>query len=208
MKNKESYYITVKTFILHYSLVFLLFSFLSFNSACQPSIKMGNLLFHVSEEPNAITDVTGGLMIDHVAIAVSEDSVIEAIGRGVVITPIKDIMQQPGHYLIARVRKADGKQSVANARHYLGCAYDSLFLPDNDAIYCSELVQSSFVNKKGDRLFEPIPMSFHDSTGVITPYWQAFYARQGMKVPEGEPGTNPSELARRHQIVFRSSRPY
>ena len=147
-------------------------------------------------------------MIDHVAIAVSKDSVIEAIGRGVVITPIKDIMQQPGHYLVARVRNADCKQSVSNARSYLGCSYDSLFLPDNEAIYCSELVQLSYVDKKGDQLFEPIPMSFHDYTGAITPYWRDFYSRQGLKVPEGEPGTNPSELSRRPQIVFRSSKPY
>ena len=168
---------------------------------------MGDLLFHVTEEANAITDVTGG-MIDHVAIVVSKDCIIEAVGKGVVITPVKDLKQQSGYYLVARVRKADCRMSVNNARRYLGCAYDSLFLPDNNAIYCSELVQLSYVNKKGDRLFEPIPMSFHDSTGVITPYWQKFYARHGMTVPEGKPGTNPSELARRRHIVFRSSIPY
>lgn len=184
-----------------------LFILCSLLCGCQPSLKMGDLLFHVTEEANAITEVTAG-MIDHVAIAVSKDSVIEAVGKGVVMTSVKDLRKQPGHFLVARVRNADGKQSVANARHYLGCAYDSLFLHDNDAIYCSELVQFSFVDKKGDRLFEPIPMSFHDSTGAITPYWQEFYARRHMKVPEGEPGTNPSELARRRQIVFRSSRPY
>ena len=51
------------------------------------AIHPGDLLFHVSSEANAITDVTPG-MIDHVAIALSKDSVIEAIGRGVVVTPV------------------------------------------------------------------------------------------------------------------------
>ena len=92
------------------------------------------------------------------------------------------------------------KQSIANAKHYLGRPYDRLYLPDNDAIYCSELVQFSFVNKHGKRLFAPIPMSFHDASGRITDYWIQFYAKHNMEVPEGEPGTNPGELSQRKEI--------
>lgn len=40
-------------------------------SSCQ-SLSMGDLLFHVVEKGNAITDVTPG-MIDHVAIVISKD---------------------------------------------------------------------------------------------------------------------------------------
>ena len=158
-----------------------------------------DLLFHVTPQPNAITDVTPG-MIDHVAIVLNSDSVIEAIGRGVVITPIDSLRQQSGYYLIGRVKGVHRSSSIAHARTYLGRPYDYLYLPDNEAIYCSELVQLSFVDKQGNRLFESIPMSFHDDSGQITDYWRSFYEEYGMGVPEGHPGTNPSELSRRQQI--------
>lgn len=168
-------------------------------SAAAQHLKPGDLLFHVPAAANHITDVTPA-MIDHVAIVLSEDSVIEAKHRGVVTTPIDSLRRQEGYYIIGRVRRADRIRSLANARRYLGRKYDFIFLPDNEDIYCSELVQLSFVDKKGRPLFTTIPMSFHDSTGRITDYWTQFYARRGMTVPEGRPGTNPAELSRRKAV--------
>ena len=168
---------------------------------CSP-LHTGDLLFHVVSQGNAITDVTPG-MIDHVAIVMSRDSVIEAVGKGVKTTPIDSLRQQDGYYLMARVKGADSKQSLRNALQYLGRPYDRLYLPDNDAIYCSELVQLSFVDKHGKRLFSPIPMSFHDATGRITDYWRQFYAKHQLEVPEGEPGTNPGELSQRTNVKLK-----
>ena len=167
-------------------------------ASCQ-SLSTGDLLFHVVEKGNAITDVTPG-MIDHVAIVLSKDSVIEAVGSGVKTTPLDSLRQQEGYYIIGKVRGADPILSVANARRYLGRPYDRLYLPDNDAIYCSELVLFSMVDKEGHRLLSPIPMSFHDASGRITPYWQQFYKEQGMEVPEGWPGSNPGELSKRKMV--------
>ena len=167
-------------------------------ASCQ-SLSTGDLLFHVVAKGNAITDVTPG-MIDHVAIVICKDSVIEAVGRGVKTTPLDSLRRQEGYYIIGRVRRADPTRSIANARQYLGRPYDRLYLPDNDAIYCSELVQLSFVDKQGVHLFSPIPMSFHDATGRITDYWRQFYAKYQLEVPEGEPGTNPGELSQRSEV--------
>ena len=167
-------------------------------ASCQ-SLSTGDLLFHVVEKGNAITDVTPG-MIDHVAIVLSKDSVIEAVGSGVKTTPLDSLRQQEGYYIIGKVRGVDPILSVANARRYLGRPYDRLYLPDNDAIYCSELVLFSMVDKEGHRLLSPIPMSFHDASGRITPYWQQFYKEQGMEVPEGWPGSNPGELSKRKMV--------
>ena len=151
------------------------------------------------EQDNAITAVTPG-MIDHVAIVISKDSVIEAVGQGVKTTPIDSLRLQPGYYLIGKVKGIDRKQSMQNVRRYLGRSYDHLFLADNEAIYCSELVQLSYVNDKGEALFTCIPMSFHDASGNILSYWTQFYARYQMDVPEGQPGTNPGELSQRSNI--------
>ena len=169
------------------------------------TVRQGDLLFHVAPQHNAITSVTPG-MIDHVAIAVSKDSVIEAVKEGVKLTAINELWQQEGYYIISKVREADCKQSVKNARSYLGRSYDHVFLADNEDIYCSELVQLSFVDKQGKRLFETIPMSFHDETGQVTEYWQRFYAERGMQVPEGEPGSNPGELSQRSCIIIKGKR--
>ena len=159
----------------------------------------GDLLFHVASKDNAITDVTPG-MIDHVAIVITRDSVIEAVSRGVKTTPIDSLRRQEGYYLIGKVIGADRKASIAHARQYVGRAYDALFLKDNEDIYCSELVQFSFVDTQGKPIFSPIPMSFHDATGNITDYWKNFYEKRGMNVPEGQPGTNPSELSQRENV--------
>ena len=168
-------------------------------SSCHTSrLQVADLLFHVSAEPNAITEVTPG-MIDHVAIYLGGDSVIEAVGKGVVITPLDSLFRQDGYYLAGRT-STNKKTTIARSLTFLGRAYDYLYLPDNEEIYCSELVQRSYVDKKGNLLFSTIPMSFHDNTGSITSYWRDFYARHGMDVPEGEPGTNPAELSQRDNV--------
>ena len=59
------------------------------------TVRQGDLLFHVAPQHNAITSVTPG-MIDHVAIAVSKDSVIEAVKEGVKLTAINELWQQEG----------------------------------------------------------------------------------------------------------------
>lgn len=164
-------------------------------------LKSGDLLFHLTKKSNAITDVTPG-MIDHVAIYLGGDSVIEAVERGVVITPLDSLCMQEGRYLVGRVNKLCRKASLRKALTFLGRHYDRLYLPDNADIYCSELVQLSYVDKKGKRLFGTIPMSFHDKTGRITDYWTQFYAQHNMQVPEGLPGTNPGELSQRKNVLL------
>ena len=160
---------------------------LLFAGCASQRLHEGDLLFHVTDRQSAITEVTPG-MIDHVAIVLSADSVIEAVGRGVVVTPISELLKQDGYFVVGR---------VSDASRFLGRSYDYLYLPDNDEIYCSELVQLSFVNKKGQPLFTTVPMSFHDSSGQVTAYWVQFYAEHHMTVPEGHPGTNPGELSQR-----------
>lgn len=162
-------------------------------------LKRGDLLFHVAPSHNAITRVTPG-MIDHVAVYLGHSQVIQAVSRGVVVTPLDSLRRQAGHYLVGRVRNLDRNASLTNARTFLGRHYDYLYLPDNADIYCSELVQKSFVDNHGQPIFTTIPMSFHDDTGQITDFWIKFYAKYNMSVPEGQPGTNPGEMSRHPSV--------
>lgn len=168
-------------------------------------LRDGDLLFIVNESTNNITAVTcgvDGLGIDHVAIF-AEGNVIEAIPeRGVVEIPLDSFLfrlSEKEAVLVGRVDGLDVRTSLGNARGFIGLPYDDIFMPSDSAVYCSELVQKSFVFKVRDGIgsvFGTIPMSFHDSTGNVTEFWTRFYALRGLSVPEGAPGTNPGQLSR------------
>ena len=186
-------------------------------------LRGGDLLFVVNGQGNNITDVTDGvdgLGIDHIAVF-SDGNVIEAIPEyGVVEKPLDSFwvrLSDRESVLVGRIEGLDVEESVTNARKFLGKPYDDIFMPSDSAIYCSELVQKSFVFKDGLKerdqnvkevdskatgsgtkhfVFGTIPMSFHDSTGNVTEFWAKFYSARGLAVPEGEPGTNPGQLSR------------
>ena len=115
------------------------------------NLKNGDLLFVVNGHGNNITSVTkgvDGLGIDHVAVF-SQGNIIEAIPEyGVVESPLDSFMVRLSDgesVLVGRVEGLDVDASVANARKLLGKPYDDIFMPSDSAIYCSELVQKSFV---------------------------------------------------------------
>lgn len=173
------------------------------------TLRRGDLLFHITEQENHITGVTGG-NADHVAIFLGGDSVLEAVPRlGVGITRLNHLLtREQGMYLVGRVRNADVEGSLSRAMTYIGQAYDSLYLPNDDAIYCSELVELAYYDKYGHKIFHTTPMSFHDSSGQITDYWKQFYGRQNMDVPEGEAGTNPSNILKSRHVKIKKFKSY
>ena len=139
----------------------------------------GDLLFCIADEDNAITDVTqgiDGMKIEHVGIYYNKNVIEATKSRGVCLTPIDSFISNNGRrVIIGRVDNADVKQSIENALKYKGLPYDTLFMPDNRAMYCS-------------------------ASGTITSFWIDFYKQRGMEVPEGWPGSNPGELSRRECV--------
>lgn len=180
--------------------------------AAQQKLQEGDLLFCCTDTANAITAVTSGvegLPIDHVAIfhRIGGDEgvpyVIEAVKPQVRLTPIERFLDENGAVLVGRLNvDVDVAKSVRHCLAMVGKPYDDLYLPSDSALYCSELVQLNYVNHQGHLIFEPVPMSFHDETGLVTDYWRDFYGQHGMAVPEGLPGTNPGELSSRSQITI------
>ena len=173
------------------------------------SLCEGDLLFCAQVKGNNITDVTqgvGGMKIDHVAIFHRQGGrtfALEAIHSGVGLTPTDSFMARREVVLAARLRDTLGvARSVERALGFIGRPYDFNFMPDDSAFYCSELVQKCYRDSRGELVFKPIPMSFHDQSGRITPYWHDYYARQGLQVPEGEPGSNPGDLSRSAAICI------
>lgn len=189
----------------HFYIIILLVA-CSLNSWAQEILE-GDLLFaYSSTAGKAISEATvhdsSALPIYHVAIATWVNGklyALEAMDEGVVLTPYNRFSERTrskGGMLVGRLHDRSGvDQSVSNAMEHLGKPYDDLYLIDTQEIYCSELVQLSYVNGKGQRLFPLIHMSFHDAQGRILDYWREHYAKHGMAVPEGALGTNPAQIA-------------
>lgn len=184
---------------------------LSATAACAQSLSLhdGDLIFISPAAPNAITASTGhaeGISYDHVAIfhliGGTLPYVIEATPPRVCLTQLDSLLASSPRATLARVNVPfDTTATIAAALRFVGRPYDFYFEPNDSAIYCSELVQKSFVNHNGKPLFSTIPMSFHDADGQILDYWKQRYAAKGKRVPDGEPGTNPNELISRSQIT-------
>ena len=158
---------------------------------------------------NAIAQSTG--QYTHVAIIEvkgEQINVFEAIpGRGVVCRSfshfLSDLEQDhPGQELKNYVKILCpnvlfcGDSVVARARRFLGQPYDDYFLPDNGRMYCSELVYECFLDSVGEHVFCQRPMNFKNQDGKVPLYWQQHFQRLGVEIPQGLPGTNPSDMAR------------
>ena len=89
----------------------------------------------------------------------------------------------------------DTADVISRANRFLWEPYDDAFLPDNDQLYCSELIYECFW-KNGEHLFEAKPMNWRDADGKIPEYWIEHFRKLGVPVPEGVLGTNPTDMAK------------
>ena len=160
-----------------------------------------DLIFHVPAEGNNITEVTSGdgtIKADHVAVffrVADVPLIIDATYRGVCVRRADSLTAEKGTCVFVRVKGVERKETIKNLMSFLGRPYDYKFYADDSEIYCSELVQKSFVGVDGSFIFKTIPMSFHDSKGKVTEYWKEYYRRRwNIPVPEGEEGTNPADI--------------
>lgn len=155
----------------------------------------------------------GARQIDytHVGIALcanGADSVLEASTEGVRTVALKDFLAEAGSIhgrpavVAMRLRDTSGLAvSLLRARTCLGLPYDYSFRPDNGRLYCSELVWESYRRADGTPVFPARPMNFRAEDGTMPRYWVALFEKLGEPIPEGEPGTNPNEMARDPQLV-------
>ena len=172
--------------------------------AQETRLRPGDLLFYADTEGMgaAVKESTG--QYTHVAMVVEVgDSVwiVDATQRyGVSRRPFlrrpeSSVKPYPDVYRLTV--PFDTAAVLARANALVGKPYDDAFLPNNDAYYCSELIQVVFNGTQASRLqFESQPMNWRDKEGRLPEYWQKHFEALGMPVPEGIPGTNPTDLSR------------
>lgn len=173
------------------------------NVAClnEHTLQSGDLLFlntKESEMDKAITASTGEYT--HVAL-VERDSadnvwIIEALPEEGVLRRSFGEFERRFSMLstfdVYRLTQPfDTSAVIARAKSLVGKPYDEAFLPDNDAYYCSELIEVVFGG-----LFPSKPMNWRDAKGNLPAYWKKHFEKLGIPVPEGVPGTNPTDMSR------------
>lgn len=174
----------------------------------QEQMKKGDLIFLTcdgSEFSKAIVAASAPeKMLDHVGIVdvtEKETLVIEANSRlGVVATPLEEFIARAPKlpdgdgWLLRRLPEdagVDVDKAVYSARKLIGKAYNWRFLPADDALYCSELVQRCYLKADETPYFKSINMDFECSDEECRRFWQQHFASLGCPVPQGEKGTSP-----------------
>jgi hypothetical protein len=126
--------------------------------------------------------------------------------KGVVKTRYEDFYKDSNYLVVGRL-KQDYQyvipHSLSKILALIGKKYDFVFSPDNDAYYCSELIQQSFTDSVNCPLFEPVRMTFKDrDTGETLPFWIAYFKGLNAAIPEGEWGSNPTDLSHSDKLVL------
>jgi len=157
---------------------------------------------------SAIASSTGNGEMDiiHVAIAeVEGDSIwiVDAtirhgVDRHPLDTFLTDFMLRDGSlptFTVKRVEGVDAQAAVEKAKTFCGLPYDVAFLPDNGAMYCTELVRESYLGADGQPVFENAPMNFLAPDGTMPIYWTTLFGSINSPIPQGIPGTNPQSMS-------------
>ncbi len=141
----------------------------------------------------------------HVGMVFETDTgtfVMEAISRGVVLTPIDTFIKRTGKDKIRIGKVPDSFIPNKNAMlFFLNKPYDTVFNINNDAYYCSELVYELYKNSRHQHFFNLRPMTFKDpDTKEYFPAWVEYFKNMNVPIPEGEPGINPGGMMNEQKI--------
>ncbi|KAA2224513.1 YiiX/YebB-like N1pC/P60 family cysteine hydrolase [Chryseobacterium sediminis] len=172
--------------------------------------KNGDLLFVTAKESglsgaiNNVTQKQKTASFDHIGILEKEGSkmfVLHAAPKGGSQKQdlkdfIKDQKEEGQEVIIYRLKPEYQKTipgAVKKANSMLGKPYNFNYILDENSYYCSDFVERAF---RAEKIFKLEPMTFIDpKTGKTNAFWEEFYTKKNLKVPEGEPGCNPNGLA-------------
>ncbi|WON76377.1 YiiX/YebB-like N1pC/P60 family cysteine hydrolase [Serratia sp. UGAL515B_01] len=180
--------------------------------------KQGDLIFtQIGSASNAISAVTEGYRgarVNHVGVIVVNNRgtfVLEAFPPEVRVTSLSVFLRRSEfkfgkpRYILTRLHR-QFRSLIPNAIQYgleqRNRPYDQLYLTETSALYCSELIVDMFrYANGGNEFFVEQPMSFHDpASGKILPVWIEYYAKFGMNVPQGQPGSNPGSISKDERL--------
>lgn len=170
----------------------------------------GDLLFVTAKETglsgaiNNVTQKQKSASFDHIGILEKEGKrwfVLHAAPKGgsqkqSLKDFIEDQKNDQQNIVVYRLKPEYQKSipaAIKKAHSMLGKPYNFNYILDENSYYCSDFVERAF---REDHIFKLEPMTFIDpKTGKTNAFWEEFYTKKSLKVPEGEPGCNPNGLA-------------
>ena len=190
------------------------FSILFFVLSCKNSqtlgLKNGDLLFVTAKESglsgaiNNVTQKQKNASFDHIGILQKDKKgvfVLHAAPKGGSQKQnlnefLKDQANDGQKVVVYRLKPQFQKNipdAIEKANSMLGKPYNFNYILDDNSYYCSDYIERAF---RKDKIFTLEPMTFIDpKTGKTNMFWEEFYAKKNLKVPEGELGCNPNGLA-------------
>ncbi|MCH7559607.1 MAG: hypothetical protein IIB56_19450 [Planctomycetes bacterium] len=180
------------------------------------TLQPGDLLFQdldCGPLCDAIEKVTTGYQganFSHVGIVAKNNTgsliVIEAVSTGVEATELQTFFNRSvdtggrPKVVVGRLKKSYRHlipDVLEEAFALEGKPYDKLFIIDNDAYYCSELIYEIFLRANNNSpVFTLQPMTFKDpDTGATLPAWEEHFSELSVSIPEGQPGINPGGIS-------------
>lgn len=183
---------------------------ISCKNSVSSGLKNGDLLF-VTAKPsglsgaiNNVTQKQKNASFDHIGVLEKDASgwsVLHAAPKGGSQKQnlkyfLKDQANDGQRVVVYRLRTPFQKSipnALKEANAMLGKPYNFNYILNENSYYCSDYIERAF---RDDHVFKLEPMTFVDpKTGKTNAFWEEFYAKKNLKVPEGEPGCNPNGLA-------------
>lgn len=183
-------------------------------SSCKSSqtlgLKNGDLLFVTAKEDglsgaiNNVTQKQKNASFDHIGILQKDETgvfVLHAAPKGGSQKQnldqfLKDQAKDGQKVVVYRLKPEFQKaipEALVKANSMLGKPYNFNYILEENSYYCSDYIERSF---RQNHIFKLEPMTFVDpKTGKTNVFWEEFYTKKNLKVPEGEPGCNPNGLA-------------
>lgn len=188
----------------------ILFFFLSCKNSQNLGLKNGDLLFVTAKESglsgaiNNVTQKQKNASFDHIGILQKDKTgvfVLHAAPKGGSQKQnlnefLKDQVNDGQKMVVYRLKPQFQNKipdAIEKANSMVGKPYNFNYILDDNSYYCSDYIERAF---RKDKIFILEPMTFIDpKTGKINAFWEEFYAKKNLKVPEGELGCNPNGLA-------------
>lgn len=190
------------------------FFILLFLSNCKNSnisgLKNGDLFFVTAKDTglsgaiNNVTQKEQNASFDHIGILQKDKTgvfVLHAAPKGGsqkqnVDEFLKDQSNDGQKVIVYRLKPEYQKSipdAIVKANSMVGKPYNFNYILDEHSYYCSDFIERAF---RTYHIFKLEPMTFIDpKTGKTNTFWEDFYTKKNIKVPEGEPGCNPNGLA-------------
>ncbi|MFC6266775.1 YiiX/YebB-like N1pC/P60 family cysteine hydrolase [Frigoriflavimonas asaccharolytica] len=201
---------------MNYKNLAICFMFFLLLSSCKSKysyLQNGDLIFIQAKEENlsgAISRVTKKENIpsyDHIGIIEKNRKDLfvlhAAPEKGSIKENIKDFLKDYNSrtidvYRLKKEYNLSIDQAIQKANSLLKRPYNVSYVLNENSYYCSDFIERSF---RKDSIFQLNPMTFiNPKTGKTDEYWQEFYKKLNIAIPEGSPGCNPNGLSQSEKI--------